>query len=124
MTLNVELLRSSIPGSINNDVIVEESLSKEYDTIEKGKMSKARFDGKDQFGSIASSGTAARGQLYSVDRTLDSIGYEAVGVLQNRDNPSLKNAGAVSHPEEDVEGTPKPGLSAAISDSRKIDEYS
>jgi len=86
-TLNVELLRRSIPSSIDNDIIVEESQSKEYDTVEKRKdtLRKGEYNRGDHYGSIASSATGARkGTLQSVDRTLDSVGYEAVDVLNAR----------------------------------------
>ena len=83
-TLDVELLRSSIPSTLEHDVILEESVSKEYDTIEKARALRSKLDCRDQFSSIVSAGTAARG-LLSVDRTLDSVGYEAVDPMHPPD---------------------------------------
>ena len=109
----MELLRSSIPSTINNDVIIEESLSKEYDTIENART-QGRLD--ENYGTIGNTGSKVN--LRSVDRTFESVGYEAVNPIQSRMNTNHKD----SNEDLDDLGTPKPGLSAAISDCRKQDE--
>lgn len=84
-------------------------------------------DKENQYGSLASSATAARGQQYSVDRTLDSVGYEAVDGLQKRNSSSIRKIGAVAT-TSDLDGERNfqtgQGNATTPSRARKLDDDS